>query len=377
MSGVGDFAALRAAIDSGADAIYLGLDEFSMRKKGFQLKDIPKIIKICHSENVKVYITLNTIIYDKELGKIEKIIEKLKGVDGVIFWDLSVLELLKKNKIKPILSTQASVSNFESAKFYYNLGIRRIVLARELDLKQIESIIKKIKKEKLDLEIECFVHGAMCVSVSGRCFTSQFLFNKSANRGECLQPCRREYTIKDEEGNELKLDNNYVMSAKDLCCASFLDKLIKIGVDAFKLEGRNRDARYVSVVTSVYRKIIDKGFEEKDLESLKKVYNRGFSEGFYFKIPNNEFSNAHGNISKERKEYVGKVTNYYKKKGVIEIKVSNLFKIKDTLIVEGHKTGVVSFTVDSISNDIKKGELVGVKGPLVRKGDSVYKIVLK
>ena len=379
MAGVGDFTSLRAAIDSGADAVYLGFKEFSMRGKGFQLKDIPKIIKTCHSEKIKVYVTLNTIIYDREINKIEKIVKKLEKADGVIFWDLSILNILKKHKIKPILSTQASVSNFESAKFYYNLGVRRIVLARELSLEQIKEIIKKIKKEKLDLEIECFVHGAMCVSVSGRCFTSQFLFNKSANRGECLQPCRRQYIIKDkEEDYELELDNNHVMSAKDLCCAPFLDKLIKIGIDSFKIEGRNRDARYVSVVTSVYRKIIDNGFEEKDIDELDKVYNRGFSKGFFFSIPGkDDFANIYGSLAKERKIYVGKVVNYFKKKGVIEIKTeSSGFKVKDKLVVEGNKTGVISFIAESLHSGekVKKGELVGVKGPLVRKKDKVYVI---
>ena len=381
MTGVGDFVTLRAAIDNGTDAVYLGLKEFTMRAnaKNFSLNEIKKVIELCHKKKVKVYVTLNSIIYDKELKKIEGIIKRLKEfkTDGVIFWDLSVLELLKKYKIKPILSTQASVSNFESARFYYELGVRRIVLARELSLEQIREIIKRIKKEKIDLEIECFIHGAMCVSVSGRCFTSQFLFNKSANRGDCLQPCRREYIIKDkDEGYELELDNNFVMSAKDLCCLPFLDKLIKIGISAFKIEGRNRDARYVAVVTSAYRKAIDG--KKTDLKELEKVYNRGFSSGFYFSIPGkDEFVNLYGSLAKERKVYVGKVINYFSKVGVAEIKTeSSGFKVGDTLIIEGNKTGCVEFIARSLhkGNKAKKGELVGVKAPLVRKRDKVYVI---
>ncbi len=381
MSGVGNFVTLHAAIDGGADAVYLGLKEFTMRAnaKNFSLNEVKKVIELCHNKKVKVYVTLNTIIYDKEIKKIENIIKKLKDADGVIFWDLSVLELLKKYKIKPILSTQASVSNFESAKFYYELGVKRIVLARELSLEQIKEIIKKIKKEKLDLEIECFIHGAMCVSVSGRCFSSQFLFNRSANRGDCLQPCRREYIIKDkDEGYELELDNNFVMSAKDLCCLPFIDKLIKIGVNAFKIEGRNRDARYVAVTTKIYRKAIDGKADKDDLKELEKVYNRGFSSGFYFNVPGkDEFVNLYGSLAKEKKVYVGRVVNYFAKVGVAEIKTENSFKINERMVIEGDTTGCVEFLAESFHDNRKianKGEIVGVKSPKVRKRDKVYVI---
>ena len=381
MTGVGDFVTLHAAIDNGADAVYLGLKEFTMRAnaKNFSLNEVKKIIELCHNKKVKVYVTLNSIIYDKEIKKVESIVKKLRNADGVIFWDLSVLELLKKYKIKPILSTQASVSNFESAKFYYNLGVRRIVLARELSLEQIKEIIKKIKKERLNLEVECFIHGAMCVSVSGRCFTSQFLFNRSANRGDCLQPCRREYIIRDkDEGYELELDNNFVMSAKDLCCLPFIDKLIKIGVNAFKIEGRNRDARYVAVVTSVYRKAIDGKYDKDDLKELEKVYNRGFSSGFYFNVPGkDEFVNIYGSLAKEKKVYVGRVVNYFAKIGVAEIKVENSFKINERMVIEGETSGCVEFLAESFHDNRKvanKGEIVGVKSPKVRKRDKVYVI---
>jgi len=215
---VGNFQNLRAAIDAGADAIYFGIKGFNMREsaRNFRLRDIDKIRKIC--ENTKMYLTINTIIYNSELNKIEKIIKKLKGkIDAIICWDLSIIELAKKYKIPFHISTQASVSNIESAKFYKKLGAERIVLARELSLKQISKISKEIS-------VECFAHGAMCVAISGRCFMSQHLTKLSANRGKCTQLCRRSWNIKDDSGNELKLENSRVMSAKDLCTLPFIEK---------------------------------------------------------------------------------------------------------------------------------------------------------
>src|SRR3989339_275879 len=254
---VGDFPMLVTAVNAGADAVFFGLKEFSMRTspKNFTLNDLKKINTIC-GKKVKKYLTLNTIIYDNELNKIEKIIQKIKGkIDAIICWDLSVIELCKKYKIPFHISTQASVANSKTAEFYKKLGAERIVLARELNLKQIKKISKII-------EIECFAHGAMCVAVSGRCFTSQFLFNKSANRGECIQPCRRTYKVEDLEGNQLKI------------------------------EGRSRDPRYVDIVIRVYRKALDKKLTKEELEEnlneLKKAYNRDFSSGFYIRPPTSD-----------------------------------------------------------------------------------------
>ena len=268
----GSFPSLIAAVNAGADAVYFGLQEgMNMRAnaKNFSIKDLPKVVEICKPRNVKKYLTLNTIVYDNELGKVEKLIKNAKKyVDAIICWDLSVIQLCKKHKIPFHISTQASISNVEAAKFYKKLGAERIILARELNIKQIAKIAKIIP-------VEVFVHGAMCVSVSGRCFTSQFLFGKSANRGECLQPCRRAYVVRDEDGNELKLENNTVMSAKDLCSLEFIEQLKKAEVKAFKIEGRNREPEYVSTVTHVYRKALDKkltGVEIK--ESIKQRKNQ-------------------------------------------------------------------------------------------------------
>jgi len=259
----GNFPMLVAAIKAGADSVYFGLKEFSMRQnaRNFTIKDLDKIEKICKPKNIKRYLTLNTIIYDNELKRIEKIIKQIKNkVDAIICWDLLVIQLCRKYKIPFHISTQASVANTKAAEFYKKLGAERIVLARELNLKQIKDISKKI-------DVETFIHGAMCVSISGRCFTSQFLFNKSANRGECIHPCRRSYIVRDkQEGYELEIDNDKIMSAKDLCTLPFIEKLKKAGIRAFKIEGRNRDPRYVDTVVKVYRKALDKKLTKNEIK---------------------------------------------------------------------------------------------------------------
>ena len=221
---VGNFPMLTTAVNAGADAVYFGLKEYGMRAnaRNFTIKDLDEIEKICKPKKVKRYLTLNTIIYNNEIKNIEDTIKKVKNkVDAIICWDFAVINLCKKHKVPFMISTQASISNIEAAKFYKKLGAKKVVLARELNLKQIKEISKIIP-------VECFAHGAMCVSISGRCFTSQFLFNKSANRGECIQPCRRSYIIKDQqEGYELKLKHNKVMSAKDLCTLPFIEDMKK------------------------------------------------------------------------------------------------------------------------------------------------------
>ncbi len=242
----GDFAMLQTAVNAGADAVYFGLKEFSLRANAgnFQLRDLNKINNICAEKKVRKYLTLNSIIYSNELKKIEEIIKKVKGkVDAIICWDLGVIQICKKYKIPFHVSTQASISNIESAKFYKNLGAERIILARELNLKQIKEIINEVA-----IPVETFIHGAMCLAVSGRCLMSQFLFNRSANRGECIHPCRRSYTIKDtQEGYELEVENNHVLSAKDLCTLPFIEDLKKAGITCFKIEGRNREPKYTKM----------------------------------------------------------------------------------------------------------------------------------
>ncbi len=377
----GDFPMLVAAANAGADAVYFGLKEFSMRTaaKNFTIKDLQKIQKICKLKNIKAYLTLNTIIYDNELQKIEEIIKKVKDkVDAIICWDLSVVQLCKKYKIPFFISTQASVSNTESARFYKKLGAKRIILARELNLKQIKKISKII-------DIECFAHGAMCISVSGRCFTSQFLFNKSANRGECLHPCRRTYTVEDDEGNQLRVQNNRIFSAKDLCTLPFIEKMKRTGIKCFKIEGRNRDPRYVDTVVRVYRKALDKKLTkeeiQKGIKELKKVYNRKFSSGFYLRIPtSDDFTNTENSEATERKHFVGKVTHYFTNLGVATIRLVSQLKIGDEIIIIGKTSGIKKAKVSYMEinkksvQKAKKGDEIGLKLPKVRKNEEIYVI---
>ncbi len=379
---VGNFPSLIAAIEAGCDSVYLGLQEFNMRDsaKNFSLTDLNKVSKICKENKVKLYLTLNTIIYDNEISKIERIIKKGK-VNAIICWDLSAISLCKKYKVPFHVSTQASVANTEAAKFYKKLGAKRINLARELNLKQIKKIAKII-------ETEIFGHGAMCVSISGRCFTSQFLQNKSANRGQCTHPCRRAYTIKDSDGYELKLENNRVMSAKDLCCLPFIEQIKKSGISALKIEGRNRSPEYVSTVVSVYRKALDKKLTREELkqsmQELKKVYNRGFSSGFYLGVPLNDFSKSENGESEESKQIIGRIEKYWKKIGVAHVKLhAKSLKIRDEVYIKGNTTGLIRAKITSMEIKGKKiekavkGQDVGIKLPLCRKNDEVYLIVRK
>ena len=398
---VGNLTNLKIAIDAGADAVYFGLKMYSLRastsqSKNFTLEDLEKVKSQCQKAGVKRYLTMNSIIYDRELEKVEETIQEVAKknlADAIICWDLAVVNLCRKYHLPIHISTQGSVSNSESVKFYQSLGAERIILARELDLKQIKNII-----DETGIEAEVFVHGAMCVSVSGRCLMSQFLFGKSANRGQCIHPCRRTYTVRDsQEGYELEVDNNKVLSAKDLCALPFLDKLMGSGIKSFKIEGRNRDPRYVDKVTRVYRKAIDTLWEktkegqkaelseeEKNefLEELKKVYNKGFSRGFYFGTPTaDDFSRVEHSQAKEMKHLAGVIKHYYRGPSVAEVELVSDLAAGDTLVIIGKTTGLEEFKLESMEVEnqrIKgagKGQTVGIKVPSrVRKNDEVYVI---
>lgn len=361
---VGDFRNLKTAIDAGADAVYFGIRGFNMRDtaKNFTLKDLDKIKKIC--KNVKMYLTLNTIIYNKELKRVEEIIKKVKGqIDAIICWDLAIIELCKKYKIPFHISTQASVSNSKAAKFYKNLGAERIVLARELSLKQIKEISKII-------DVECFIHGAMCVAISGRCFMSQHTNKLSANRGKCTQLCRRAWQIKDDSGNELKLENSRVMSAKDLCTLPFIEKMKKVGIKSFKIEGRNRGPEYVNTVVSEYKKALNKKLSKEEIitgiQNLKKVYHRGFSLGFYLGTPTaDDFSFSEHGEQKEKKEFVGKVYKYWKKAGAHSVLINTgKLKVGDEVYLISDKIGIKKAIVKTI-------ELKGKRVNIAKKGDDI------
>lgn len=390
---VGDLVMLKAAIDSGANAIYFGVKELNMRVNAgnFEISQIKNIVKICHDSNVKAYLTLNTIVYDDELLKLEKILIEAKKakVDAIICWDMAVLTKALNHNLIVHLSTQASVSNFESLKYYSSLGVKRVVLARECTLKQIKSIKTKIIKEKLDVEIEVFVHGAMCVAISGRCFMSQFLFCKSANKGDCLQPCRREYDILDREtGDKLTIKNNFLLSPKDLCTITFVDKLIDAGIDSFKIEGRVKPPEYVKATVTSYKNAIESVFNKSynkefalSLENdLKKVFNRDFSSGFYMGAPINEFTDSYGGKTKTKKVYIGFVKNVYSKLNVAEIKIESYsLTVGNNLMIQGPTTGVVEEKIKSMQINHKdvttceKGKSVAIKlNVKVRPNDKVF-----
>jgi len=384
----GNFQTLQTAINAGADAVYFGLQEFNMRAraKNFKISDLKKIKKLCEGGKpfVKRYLTLNTIIYNNELTKVEKIIKKSKPyINAIICSDIAVMLLCKKYKVPFHVSTQCSVSNSETAKFYKKLGAQRIVLARELNLKQIKQISKIIP-------IEIFIHGAMCISVSGRCLLSQFSFNESANRGRCLQPCRRPYILAtDSQANKLKITNKHILSPKDLCTLPFFEKLKKSGAIAFKIEGRNKEPEYVDTVVKVYKKALDKKLTKKEIkESLKqlnKVYNKGFSQGFYFKSPtSDDFSRSEHSSATCSKQFIGKITHYYPKVkvGLLHVNTGSL-KIGDEIYIIGKTTGLIKHKIKSMEiehkpvNKVKKSQDVGILFPFCRKNDRVYRVVEK
>ncbi|NPE26727.1 U32 family peptidase [Methanococcoides sp. SA1] len=358
---VGNFRNLKAAVDAGCDAVYFGIKGFNMRDtaKNFTLRDLGKMRKVCG--DVKMYLTLNTVVYDSELKRVEEIVRKVAGkVDAVICWDLAIIHLCRKYKIPFHVSTQASVSNVESALFYKRLGAERIVLARELSLKQIKKISKVV-------EVEAFCHGAMCVAVSGRCFMSQDLTGCSANRGKCLQFCRRAWKISDERGNELRLENSRVMSAKDLCSLPFIDKMKKCGVTSFKIEGRNRGAEYVSVVTRNYRKALDNKLSRDEIkegiEDLRKVYNRGFSSGFYLGVPTaDDFSFSEHGEQGETKEFVGRVEKWWARSKACSVRMfASKMRVGDEVYLMSDEMGVRRSVVKSIEFE-GEGVEVGKKG---------------
>jgi putative protease len=393
MAPAGDWTMLTAAIKNGTDAVYFGTDKFTMRAKAknFAFDTLSEPITYCKEHKVRTYFTLNSIIFEDELVELDKLIPLLKdaGIDMVICWDLSVIQKCNEHKIPFAISTQASVSNSLSANFYQKLGAKRIVLARESSLEEIRKI-----RTSTNLEIEAFVHGAMCIAVSGRCFMSHHLFGKSANRGECIQPCRREYEIFDKEINKsLLIGEDYVLSPKDLCTIEFIDKLIETGIDSFKIEGRKRSPEYVAKVVSVYRQAIDLYFENKltneikknFLEELKKVYNRGFSSGFYFGIPSSEeYAVTYGSISTTRKVFIGRVINYYKKPKVAFIRLeTGRIGLNDEILIIGKTSGVVEVKLNRIQLDEKiipeafKGDEVTFQcEEMVRPNDMVYKVIM-
>lgn len=383
---VRDRVSLTTAINAGADQVYFGLGELNMRasSRGVGAGELAEVTEQARSAGVEVFVTLNSIIYEPELERVAELVGACKaaGVNGVICHDSAVIQECLRQGVSWHVSTQANVSNSVSARFYEEMGAECVVLARECTLEQIREI-----KGKVGCEIEVFGHGAMCVSVSGRCFLSQFLDCKSANRGECSQPCRRNYKIVDmeESGHELEVGSGYVLSPKDLCTIRILDKICEAGVDRLKIEGRGRPPEYIDTVVRAYREGLDAvregRFEQNLCEGLlariKKVYNRGFSEGFLFGRPGREgWAEGRDNQATERKEFVGKVVHYYPRVGVMEVKVqSGEVRVGDKLVVQGVSTGVVWVEVGEVRQHEEEGVVTVAVGGRVRAGDEVYRMV--
>jgi putative protease len=355
-----------------ADAIYFGVDTYNMRQKAknFERKDLNRIAEYCHSQKppIKAYLTTNILIYDNELQDLENLILEAKDakIDAIIAHDLAAIRIAKRNRVKFHISTQANVSNIETAKFYEEFGAERIILARELSLDQIKLIKHHLSKTK----IECFVHGSMCTSISGRCYLSASITDSeiySANRGNCLQPCRREWRVIDDENNEFIYDGQMFLNTKDLCMIEYIPELIEANIDAFKIEGRMKDPLYVKTVSECYKEAIDSyynGTYTKDkiknwLRNLSTVYNRGFHTGFYFHKPTIEDIELEkrGNISQFKKQYLGKILSYdkvSKSANVLLEKLEFPLEIGDEIIISGPNT----YTIETIKKMIFKGEKI-------------------
>lgn len=389
---VRDETSLTAAIQAGADAVYFGLGTLNMRNnsKGIEPNALPDIIKKAHESGVKAYIAMNTIVYDEELGLVDELLDMIKATDAdaVICSDFAVIQKARQRGIQVHISTQANISNIEAVKFFASIGAERVVLARELNLKQIKTI-----KDQSPIAIETFVHGAMCISVSGRCYMSEHLFGASANRGSCYQPCRREYKIFDiEDEKEMVVGQGYVMSPKDLCALPILDKLFEAGIDCFKIEGRSRSPEYIKTVTSVYRQAIDAikagcfddKLKERLMEELKKVYNRGFSTGFYLGKPaDSDYAQTEGSIATETKVAIGKIINYYPNIGVAYASIqASPISVGDKVQIHGPTTGVLEFEITDLwdiqknpHQTIEKDKATFPCPEKVRMNDKLFKIV--
>ena len=399
---VGSFDSLQAAINGGADAIYFGVEQLNMRTRSaqsFYISDIKEISAVCKKNGIKAYITLNTVMYEHDMQLLQAILKEVKKcrIDAVIASDFAVIEYCSQHGIPLHISTQANVSNIESVKFFSRFA-DVIVLARELTLKQVQHITDEIKRKKIKgpsgelIKIEIFVHGALCMAVSGKCYMSLHTQNASANRGACVQNCRRPYIVTDAEtGEELKIEGEYIMSPKDLCTIDILDQVIESGVDVLKIEGRTKGADYVQVVTKCYREAIDSiaegSYSKEKIEAWKgeltKVYNRSFWEGYYLGRQLGEWTPQPGSAATEKKLYIGKGTKYYPKIGVGEFIIeAGMLKAGDTLMITGPKCGMVKEKMEVLTvNGEKAAEAVkGDKitfpfGTKVTPADKLYKIV--
>jgi U32 family peptidase len=402
MAPAGSYESLMAAIQGGANSVYFGVGKLNMRSRSsqnFTLDDLEKISAICHDNGLKSYITLNTIIYDRELTEMKHIVNAAKRnrISAIIASDLSVIQYARSQGVEVHMSTQTNITNIEAVKFWANFA-DVMVTARELTLKDVGKITKAIKDENITgpsgelIKIELFVHGALCMAVSGKCYLSLDNMNSSANRGACLQLCRRGYRVTDiDKEFELEIDNEYIMSPKDLKTIQFIDEIIEAGIQVFKIEGRGRSADYVKITSRCYREAANAYFEgtfnqeniQKWNADLGSVYNRGFWDGYYLGQKLGEWTKQYGSLATKRKIYVGRVTNYFSKIGVAEIKIETHDLLTgDEFQITGPTTGVYQDTIGELRVDETasakaiKGEYCSIPvKSLVRRMDKVFKIV--
>jgi putative protease len=373
MAPAGNFECLQAAIQGGADSVYFGVGQLNMRShsaNNFAPDDLAEVCRICREADVRTYLTLNITLYQEDLQPMREALDSAKkaGVDAVIASDMAAIQYCREIGMEVHISTQLSISNFEALKFYAQFA-DVVVLARELTLIQVADISKQIANAKLcgpsgrQVKVEMFCHGALCMAVSGKCYLSLSEYGSSANRGACLQVCRRGYMVTDlENGRQLNIDNKYIMSPEDLCTIEFLDKMAAAGVTVFKIEGRARSAEYVKTVTECYRRAadaIEDGTYTQDLgtalkEKLTTVFNRGFWDGYYQGARLGEWSKVYGSHATKEKTYIGKVTNYFSKISVAEILVeTGELSVGDEILLIGPTTGVVEMTVPEVRVDLK------------------------
>lgn len=402
MAPAGNFESLQAAIDNGADSVYFGVEQLNMRARAtmnFTLEDLPEIARRCKEKNVRTYLTLNTIVYDHDLSIVKTLLQKAKDANltAVIASDQAVIAMARTIGLEVHISTQLNVTNIETVKFYA-LFADTIVLSRELSLRQVAKITEAIEKEQIKgpsgnlVEIEIFGHGALCMAVSGKCYLSLHSHNSSANRGACKQNCRKKYTVIDQEsGFEIEIDNEYMMSPKDLCTLDFLDQVIDTGIQVLKLEGRGKGPDYVAMVTKTYRAAIDAYYEgnfteenvAKWMTDLRTVYNRDFWSGYYLGQKLGEWSDVPGSVATQKKVYVGKAMHYFQKASIGEFKVEAYdIKVGDKILITGPSTGAQELVIDELfANGEKvekatKGDDATFKLPFrVRLSDKMYKIV--
>lgn len=402
MAPVGSRESLQAAIQSGADSVYFGIGALNMRSHSanhFTIDDLKEIAQICHDNDVQSYLTVNTIIYGEDITTMHEIVDAAveAGISAIIACDVAVMLYCRQRGMEVHLSTQLNISNIEALKFYSQFA-DVVVLARELKLEQVAEIYRQIEEQNIcgpsgqPVRIEMFCHGALCMAISGKCYMSLDNAGRSANRGECMQICRRGYIVTDREtGAELEIDNKYIMSPKDLKTIRFIDKMIQSGVRVFKIEGRARSAEYVYTVVSCYKDAINAVLEgsfteeKKDAwdERLSTVFNRGFWDGYYLGQKLGEWNKNYGSNATEKKEYVAKGVRYFSNIGVAEFKMeAGSIRKGDKLLITGPTTGVIYLTADEIRFNLKpvdeavKGQNISIPVPeKIRPSDKLYKLV--